>query len=630
MNDRLRHLARLKGIAASYFDIWGHEVHAADATLAALLVAMRVLDTADAPLAAIETAIAVHESRHDTELLPPVHVVYEDEALWQLPVRAPQTVTPDVALDWRIDAEDGSMQQGRIGAEVPTSRPLPRGYHQLSLLREGVAIAQCRLIIAPRRVYSPTALQGGGRVWGVATQLYSLRTARNWGIGDFGDLARLVDWCAQVGAGVVGVNPLHAMFAHNPAHASPYSPSSRLFLNLQYLEVEAIADLAECDAARALLASPAFQQRLAGLRGSDLVDYVGVAAAKREVLEALYRHFRREHLTRGSARAQAFDRFRRSRGADLRRHALFDALQSRFHATDAAVWGWQVWPEAYRDPGSPQVAAFEREQIEAVEFNEYLQWQADLQLGDAGRRAARLDVGLYVDLAVSIDRAGAEAWGSQALYALDASIGAPPDEYNPKGQDWGLPPLDPARLRAAAYAPFIAMLRANMAHAGALRIDHVMGLMRLYWITPGAQGAAGAYVQYPFDELLAIVALESQRNRCLVIGEDLGTVHPEVRSKLAGAGVLSYGVLFFERSEGGEFKPPAGYARQSIAVVSTHDLPTLPGWWEGRDLAQRQRLGLFANAENAAQQSRERAQDRERLLRALEREQLLPQAPRPT
>lgn len=624
MNARLHRLAELKGIAATYFDIWGQEVHASDATLASLLQAMRVLDGDEASSAEIETAIAVHESRQATELLPPVLVLYEDDSRWQLPARAPQTDAPDVTLDWRIDAEDGAVQQGHVGAEWPTAQRLPTGYHQLSLVRGGETIARCSLIVAPRSTYRPPALHGDGRVWGVVAQLYALRSERNWGIGDFSDLARLVELCGEAGAGAVGVSPLHAMFPHNPAHASPYSPSSRLFLNLLYLDVEAIADCAECGDVRATVVSDGFREQLAMLRRGELVDYVGVAAAKREVLERLYAHFRREHLARSSARAQQFNQFRKLHGTDLRRHALFDALQSHFHRSDATIWGWPVWPEAFRNPESPQVAAFEREQIEAVEFHEYLQWQADLQLAQVARRASRLEVGLYVDIAVSIDRAGAEAWSEQSLYALDASIGAPPDEYNPKGQNWGLPPLDPARLRAAAYAPFIAMLRANMAHAGALRIDHVMGLMRLYWIAPGAEASAGAYVHYPFDDLLAIVALESQRNRCLVIGEDLGTVHPEVRTKLATAGVLSYGVLFFERRPDGGFKAPADYLRQSIAVVSTHDLPTLAGWWEGRDLALREQLDLFPRPEVREQQVHERAQDRARLLHALAHEQLLP------
>ncbi|MDH5538249.1 MAG: 4-alpha-glucanotransferase, partial [Rhizobacter sp.] len=642
MKGRLLHLAELKGIALSYDDIWGQAQAASEKALASLLVAMGTLDAGDLSLSAIETAIAAHEDRQRSELLPPVLVLFDDQASWRLPVHwpalaanaarsAPPTDGQRTAepIEWHIDAEDGTVLGGTIApgsANLPASQRPAQGYHQLTLRQDSRTLARCTLIVAPRTTYRPQALQGDGKIWGAAAQLYALRSQRNWGIGDYTDLARLVDLWGQAGAGVVGVNPLHAMFPHNPAHASPYSPSSRLFLNLQYLDVEAIADYIECPEARAKAESQAFRARLDELRQAELVDHVSVAAAKREVLDLLYAHFRRAHLARSSARAAEFNGFRAARGAALRRHALFEALQAHFHRGDSQVWGWPVWPEAYRDPDGPPVAAFEREQIEAVEFYEYLQWQADIQLGAVGRRSLQLGlgVGLYVDLAVSIDRAGAEAWSEQSLYALGASVGAPPDEYNPKGQDWGLPPLDPARLRDVAYEPFIATLRANMVHAGALRIDHVMALMRLYWIASGDDATTGAYVHYPFDDLLGIIALESQRNHCVVIGEDLGTVADVVRHKLADAGVLSYRVLFFERDDGGAFKAPADYPRQAIAVASTHDLATLVGWWEGGDLALRRKLDLFPRPEVLEQQLQERAQDRERLLLALEREQLLP------
>ena len=290
------------------------------------------------------------------------------------------------------------------------------------------------------------------------------------------------------------------------------------------------------------------------------------------------------------------------------------------------MWGWPECPEPYRDPESSAVQGFAAERIDRVEFYMYLQWLADRQLGAAGRRAFELGlgVGVYQDLAVSIDRGGAEAWANRDLYALAASAGAPPDEFNQKGQDWGLPPIVPDRLREAAYTPFIATLRANMRHAGALRIDHVMGLARLFWVPPGGKPQDGAYVHYPFADLLGILALESHRNRCLVIGEDLGTVPEELRRDLAAAGVLSYRLLYFERRDDGEFKPPAEYPAQALVAISTHDLPTLAGWWEGRDLQLRTELGLFPSEAVRDAQFAARAQDRARLLAALERGGLLP------
>lgn len=643
MNHHLLHLAELKGIAPAFYDIWGREHVASEATLHALLQSMRALGPDEDPQAAID---AHHRARRD-EVLPPVWVVIEDEPAWPMPLQwPPASGEPHGwpaadALTWRIDTEAGAVLTGSLREWLAAPRP-PLGYHTLSLLAchgegqdagHGIgdpAAARCTLIVVPRTAYHPPAVQNGGKAWGAAVQLYTLQSARNWGIGDFTDLAEVVAQWGDAGAGVVGVNPLHALFNHNPTHASPYSPSSRLFLNTLYLDVCAVADFAECDEARTRVASEAFVARLDALRRAELVDYVGVAAAKREVLQILYAHFRREHLARGTERAAQFDAFRARRGLDLRRHALFEALQAHFHASDPMIWGWPVWPEAFRHPGSPAVQAFEADHLAAVEFHEYLQWQADVQLDAVGKRSMHhgLGVGLYVDISVSVDPGGAEAWAQQALYAPGASIGAPPDELSPLGQNWGLPPWDPARLRQAAYAPFVATLRANMRHAGALRIDHVMGLMRLYWIAANATAGAGAYVAYPFDDLLGIVALESRRNSCLVIGEDLGTVHPDVRRKLAATGILSYAVFLFERhwegAHAGEFKAPQEYARQALAVAATHDMATLAGWWEGCDLALRTQLDLFPSAAVREQHVLARGLDRARLLQVLAREGLLP------
>ncbi len=644
----LEHLAQQHGIALAWHDIWGHAHRASPATLIALLEAMGVAaGTPDA----VDAALAACERRH-CRLLPPVRVLFEDDPHWTVPVCLPLR-DGDAPLTLRITPEAGdpapaapltlmvdpaaraARAERTVDGErwrefdVALAARLPPGYHWLQVAGAPAGAPGCRLIVAPRCCYRPQALQGdadAGRVWGAAAQLYAVRSERNWGIGDFTDLATLVELWGLHGADVIGVNPLHALFPHNPAHASPYSPSSRLFLNVLYLDVEAVPEFAECQPARALARSRAFEARVAALRGADRVDYPGVAAAKLAVLELLHRHFRSVHLGSGSARDSAFAAFRDRRGAPLRHHALFEALQEHFHRADPDVWGWPVWPQAYRQPDSPAVAAFASEHADRVGFYEYLQWQADEQLASAGRRSLELGlgVGLYADLAVSIDRAGAEAWSHQHVYALAASVGAPPDDFNLKGQNWGLPPLDPQALREAAYAPFIAMLRANMQHAGALRIDHVMGLARLFWIPQGAPADQGTYVHYPFDDLLGVLALESQRNRCLVIGEDLGTVPDEVRARLAAAGVLSYRLLYFERRAGGDFKAPAEHQRLALLAASTHDLPTLAGWWRGRDLDLRSALDLFPRPDVRERQIVERAQDRARLLLALEREELLP------
>jgi (1->4)-alpha-D-glucan 1-alpha-D-glucosylmutase len=475
------------------------------------------------------------------------------------------------------------------------------------------------VVAAPERCWRPAALEGEGRVWGAALQLYALRSVRNWGVGDFTDLLRVIEWSAAHGAGIVGLNPLHAMFLHNPAHASPYSPSSRVMLNPLYVDVEAVEDYRESEEARRLVRSEAFQRRLAALRAADLVDYPGVAAAKLEVLERLYAHFRARHLARETVRAQRFRDFQAEGGEWLARHALWEALQARFHAADPKVWGPPVWPAEYRDPEGEAVAKFRAEHAERVEFHEYLQWQAELQLARASARCRSLGlaVGLYLDLAVSVDRAGSDVWGHRESYAAEASIGAPPDDFNMQGQDWGLPPLRPDRLRETRYEMFVHTLRENMANAGAVRIDHALGLLRLYWIPPGGGPETGAYVHYQLYELLGILALESHRNQCLVIGEDLGTVPDEVLEALARYGVLSYKLLWFERDRANRFKPPQEYPREALVAVSTHDLPTLAGWWSGADLKLRAELGLFPDDQARREQEATREEDRGRLREAL-------------
>jgi (1->4)-alpha-D-glucan 1-alpha-D-glucosylmutase len=336
----------------------------------------------------------------------------------------------------------------------------------------------------------------------------------------------------------------------------------------------------------------------------------------------LFAHFSREHIAHDTPRARAFVAFCAAQGEALQRHALFEALQEHFFRADPGVWGWPVWPEDYRHPEAPGVRRFAEQQHARVLFFEYVQWLCEEQLGAVARRANALGIGLYKDLAVAADRAGADAWADQAVLALDASIGAPPDEFNPTGQNWGLPPPIPHALEQAAFAPFVQMLRAGMRHAGALRIDHVMALMRLYWTTGDGSAAHGTFVHYPFDALLAIVRLESRRQRCAVVGEALGTVPEGLRERLADSGVLSYRVLIFERDADG-FAAPAQMPRDALLVATTHDLPTLAGWWQGRDIDLRAQLGMGdERATRAAHQARLR--EREQLLQALQRERLLP------
>ena len=639
MNEALQRLADLCGISPDYHDIWGNRHTVSDLTRRRLLAAMHLPVEGD--LAALVLEL---ENRDWLRPLAPAMVVKAQAEPQRIEVTLPAALLQR-SFEWALTLENGECQNGGFipadleavaersvaGTSYQRRRltlplPLSTGYHRFELGglgQEPEIRARMRLIVAPNECYQPPALREGRRIWGPAVQLYGLRSQRNWGIGDFTDLKMLLDLAAEAGAGIVGVNPLHALFPDQPGQFSPYSPSSRLFVNILYLDVAAIPDFRERD----LDADPDFLASLRRLRECELVDYEAVSALKLAALDLAYRHFRDYHLATATDRGLAFRRFCAEAGDALASHALFEALQAHFRARDAAVWGWPAWPPEYHDPHGPAVAAFARTHAVETDFYAYLQWQAELQLAGAGERSRGLGlgVGLYQDLAVGASPGGAETWASQDVYAGGAHAGAPPDDFNLHGQDWGLPPFVPHRLRDAAYAPFIATLRANMRHCGALRIDHVMNLTRLFWVPAGASAAEGAYVSYPLDDLLGILALESQRNRCLVIGEDLGTVPDGLRPRLKAMGVLSYRPLFFARDDNGDFQPPAHFPDRALVCIGTHDLPTLRGFWLGHDLAARAALGLFPSEELRTSLLAARTRDRPRLLQALAREHLLPE-----
>lgn len=456
----------------------------------------------------------------------------------------------------------------------------------------------------PARCFSFKDL-GRDRLWGLSAQLYGLRSATGWGIGDFGDLAELAEIAARLGAGALGINPLHALFPADPEQYSPYSPSSRQFLNILYIDLRQVPEH-----------RPDWPDRgLRALRAAELVDYRAVTLHKLAALEQAFARFQTDELAPNSERAQRFHAFVAEMGEALRDQARFDALQER-HGAD-----WRRWPVALRDPGGAAVTQFAAAHAERVTFHKYLQWLADEQLGQAHRRAraAGMPIGLYRDLAVGLNPGGAAAWAQQQVVVPGVAIGAPPDQFNPLGQNWGLAPLSPHGLALQGYRGLIEDLRQNMRHAGALRIDHVMGLQRLFWIPDGAPPAEGAYVRYPLPAMLRIVAEESRRARCLVIGEDLGTVPPGFRAAMRRARLLSYRLFYFERQKSGALRPPRRYPRNALVAVSTHDLPTLRGFWAGRDLDWRDELALHADAAAAPAARAERVRDQGLILAALRR-----------
>jgi 4-alpha-glucanotransferase len=463
-----------------------------------------------------------------------------------------------VPLAGRCDLvlEDGSVLDG-LG-ELPPD--LPPGYHLLEPLDGGDVT---RLVMTPRRCRLPT------RRWGWAVQLYALRSRSSWGVGDLADLRRLSEWSARLGATVLQINPLHAAAPVPPLNPSPYSPTSRLWRNVVYLRVAEIPGAAELDGDLSRLDAAG-----RALNRSDRIDRDTSVRLKLDALEQLFARF-----DAGAGDHDRFAEWIRAAGEHLERFAVWCALAERFGPA------YPAWPPAYRHPASPAVAAFAAARAHRVRFHQWCQWHLDGQLATAGRAG----VELVSDVAVGFDPAGADAWAFQDLLALGCRVGAPPDTFNPSGQDWGLPPFVPWKVRAAGYEPFIATVRSALAHCGGIRIDHVMGLFRLFWIPPAGGPVDGAYVRYRAHELLDLLALEAWRASAFVVGEDLGTVEDEVRIELEDRGVLSYRLLWFEE------RPPPSYPVQALSGVTTHDLPTIAGVWSGTDLAHRRRLGHLAD-----------------------------------
>ena len=454
--------------------------------------------------------------------------------------------------------------------------------------------------------YLPPALVAG-RAWGFGVNLYALRSQRNWGIGDFTDLCRFVRYARAAGADTVGINPVHALHYTLPEAASPYSPTSRYFLNPLYIDVEAVPEYrnssTEATTLRERIASPAFARMLGELRSTATVAYGRVAAAKYPAFEALHGIFQNA----SSERRAAFDDFCERRGRRLERYATYEALGERFAREGDGARGWREWPAGYRDAGGPDVHAWAARNSQRVTYFKYLQWIANEQLAAASSEARSLAIGLYLDVAVGVDVDSADVWSDPSAYVLEETIGAPPDELGPLGQNWGLPPLDPGAMLSDDGATFAELLRSNMQHAGALRLDHAMALMRLFRIPRGKLAGSGAYVPYPFDELLAIAARESVWARCLIVGEDLGTVPEGFRERMEREAILSYRVLLFEREPDGRFRPPAAYPELSLATGTTHDVPTLAGWSIGRDVEARERAGMLSReAADAALAKRHR------------------------
>lgn len=623
--DVLDKLAALTGIEPEYSDRWGARHVTPKKTKRAVLRAMGIDD--------LQAGLRERELRPWNRFIEPVMVVSVNEQPPAIPIHFPLKKGQEraVSISWQVTDEAGGVLVRELKGPVPAEEKaidrarcvrveLPNetgrdiGYYQVDVkcrTPERELSGRMRLIIAPDRCFSPPE-----RTWGVSLNLYSLRSGTNWGVGDLADLKEVLGWVGRdLGGGFVGINPLHAIPNAMPAGISPYLPLSRLYRNFLYIDMK---DLPVPEETKKALGSDEFMKAARALRGGELIDYEGAAALKIKALRLAFSAFDPD----GPEGAE-FRGYVREQGKPLEAFATFMALaenMGRMGSERPAGARWQDWPEEYHGPDLPAVSEFRKGHGREVMFYEFLQWLLDRQLRAAqeGALEAGMDIGLYADLAVGSSGQGSDAWSYPELFAMGVTAGAPPDAFNIKGQDWGFPPFVPERARESGYELFIETIRQNIRHAGALRVDHALGLFRLFWIPEGMTPKDGTYVTYPHEDLLRIIALESVRNRAAIIAEDLGTIGDKVREALERFGMLSYRLLYFERDwPNPVFLPPEAYPEMALTAVTTHDLPTLRGYWAGRDIEVKNRLGIYPDEEAWQKDIEERGRDRQYMLEAL-------------
>ena len=637
----LRQLADRVGIIAEYRDQTGTETRrTSDETRVAILSAMG-FDVGDD--AAARRALEEFDARERDRLLPPVRVVQRGPDAGTLRLACGEGWP--ASIDWRVEIieEGGARRQeagraarrkdGRYHLLLPSTPDL--GYHTLrvSVMAGGRERTgeQLRIVVPPSCPRPGERLQRR-RVFGITANLYTVRSARNWGAGDVTDLADLLAWCGEIGGAFVGVNPLHAL--RNVGNdISPYSPVSRLYRNPLYLDVEAVPEYATSEHVKALTEAGAFIRERDRLRRAARLDYHLVFALRQPLLQALHRTFCERTMKERSARASAYKAYVAREGETLRDFATFCALEDWLaEQTKGTVPPWRHWPAELRDPRSPAVEKFRKEHAMRVSFHMWVQFELDCQLSNAAKRGrdAGLPIGLYQDLAIGTSPDGSDTWMFPGMFLEGMSIGAPPDPYSATGQDWGLPPLDPRRLQEDRYRYWTLLVRSALRHSGALRIDHVMGLFRQFWIPAGKKGTDGAYVRFPAEDLLGILALEATRANAIVVGEDLGTVPEDVPPAMERWGLLSSKVLYFEREKDGGFKPARSYPREALATANTHDMPTIAGFWAGRDVELRREVGL-SSGRDASRAVKDRIHEKAKLLELLVAEGILdPEEREPT
>jgi len=635
----LRAAAELFGIQPEYWDIYGNR-HELTPVLAQRLLHAIGMQASDEE--SLQRALAERTRQEWEQTAPPAVVVEQGQI--RVPVKAPNDAA--AVLHWRLELEEGTSTEGQLDwAALPALRshagrqerewtlaaPVPLGYHTLWLhwigSVEPSSRANTRLIVCPSRAYLPPFLERGEKRAGLAVSLYGVRSARTWGCGDFTALSSVTDWVAhRAGGTFVALNPLHAIFNRQPYNTSPYLPSTIFYRNFLYLDITAIPEMSRCASAQRLLQNPRTRREIEELNQSEYVEYERVARLKRLFLLLAFREFYRTDWIQESERGLAFAAYLAKEGVRLEEFALFSALDYWLHRRFPEVWVWPQWPEAYQRPGTAACREFQRTHPRSVLFYKFVQWQIDQQAEAAQRHALEqgLEIGLFHDLPLANDRCGADLWSARDFFVQGCRVGSPPDDFSPNGQDWSFPPPNKERHLAEGYRRFADSIRLSAKHGGALRLDHVMRLFRLYWIPDGFDARVGAYVRDNAEDLLRVLALESVRQKVLIVGEDLGTIEPRMREMLDRFGILSYRLFYFERRGDGSLIPPDEYPRQALVSSTTHDLPTLAGYWCGRDIEARESAGLLPDDGTALRMRAERVRDKQHMLDALHHEALLP------
>ncbi len=628
-NQAINELANLVGISDSYSDIsYSEPVYTSFDTKIALLKALGFNTDENK----ITQELLKEKQRLSKQILDDVYVIRKEDYPYNLAIYIPKD-KKDMAVNMDI-IEEGKKEKHSYGfslsdlevieetehhykLEMKIFDDLPYGYHNLKLVLDN-KLYSTSLVITPSRCYISPSIENDKKVWGFPLQLYSVKSKRNWGVGDFTDLLNMIKFAKNNGADVIGLNPLNTLFHDFPHVASPYSSISRLFLNPIYIDVENIGSLSKIKEVDTYFANSKLQKKLEELRKTHIINYPEVYKEKITALEHIFSHLDKDKNTK-----KEFEKYCKDKGTNLDNFATFQTLYEYMNKK-GIEGGYRAWEADYKKPNSKKTKDFKTKHKSRINFFKFMQYLAETQLGDASKLASDLEmgIGIYQDLAVGVNTNSAEFWGDSKNFFKKASCGAPPDVMNPQPQAWGLGAFSPLELKKRCYQPLVDIIRSNMKTSGALRFDHVMLLQRLFVIP---DGKAGAYIYYPFKDLLGIIALESERNKCVVVGESIGNVPAGFLETLDEWNFMSLSVLYCEKYDMGHggFKAPYDYTVNSVSSVGTHDMASLYGWWKGTEIQTHFDIGNFDEG-TKEHCYKEREKERQKLLTAIDNEEAWP------